>query len=164
MAMKLYLLIIVFLGISGTIAYSANGKQHYEKSGFYATMASENLDSVNTQLAMVVKSPVANKDAFEGTLLMKKAALVPNPGNKLNLFKSGHKKLENAIAQDSNNAELRFLRLMIQEHAPKVLGYHKNIEEDNKLIHSAYKDLPPVVQRAVVDYSKKSKVLKPAFN
>jgi hypothetical protein len=71
--------------------------------------------------------------------------------------------LENAIISDNKNAELRFLRIMIQEHAPKILDYRKQIDGDNELIHSGYKNLPPVVQKAVVDYCKKSKVLKPAF-
>jgi hypothetical protein len=153
----------MFLMVSATIVYSTNGKQNFDKSVFYAAMASENIDSINTQLDLVKKASFKNKEAFEGALLMKKAALVTNPGNKLNLFKSGHKKLENAIISDNKNAELRFLRIMIQEHAPKILDYRKQIDGDNELIHSGYKNLPPVVQKAVVDYCKKSKVLKPAF-
>jgi hypothetical protein len=79
------------------------------------------------------------------------------------MFRSGLKKLEKSIAEESGNAELRFLRLMIQENAPGILNYRNEIEEDSKMVRSAYKKLPKVVQQAVSDYSKKSKVLKPEY-
>ena len=162
--MKTNFVITMCLVVVGIVVNGANGKQNFDRTDFYAAMSSNNLDSVNNQLAVIEKSSFGNKEAFEGTLLMKKAGIVPNPANKLSLFKSGHKKLEEAITKENTNAELRFLRLMIQEHAPKILGYKKQIAEDNKMIHSGYKSLPPVVQKAIADYSKKSKVLKPALS
>ena len=82
-------------------------------------------------------------------------------GIKLNLFKSGRLKLETAIKKDKTNAEFSFLRLIIQEHAPKVVDYRNNIENDVAVIRSNFKTMPPEVQQAINDYSKKSKVLKP---
>jgi hypothetical protein len=70
--------------------------------------------------------------------------------------------LEAAIKKDSLNAELRFLRLMIQENAPGMLGYKSDIEKDSAYIRKSFKTLPEVVQQAFLNYSKKSKVLKPA--
>ena len=60
-----------------------------------------------------------------------------------------------------SNTEFNFLRLIIQEHAPKAVDYRKNIDNDVALIRSGYKTLSPTVQQAINDYSKKSKVLKP---
>ena len=154
----------MLLVVSGVIAHSANSVQSFDRSGFYAALASESLDSVNAVLETLSKSSLSNKEAFEGTLLMKKAGLVPNMGSKWGLFKTGRNKLENAITKENNNAELRFLRLMIQENIPGILGYKKHLEEDNKLIHSSFKSLPPAVQKVVAEYSKKSKVLKPALS
>ncbi len=161
--MKLKFVTTIFLVISGIIVNGASEKQTFDRAGFYAALASQSLDSVNAGLEAVSKSSISTKEAFEGSLLMKKAGLVQNVRSKYNLFKSGHKKLDDVIARDSKNAELRFLRLMIQENSPRILNYRDEIGEDNKIIQSAYKSLPPAVQKAVVDYSKKSKVLKPAF-
>ena len=64
---------------------------------------------------------------FTGALLMKKAGFNAPPAIKLHLFKSGHKMLEAAIRNNPENAEFRFLRLIIQEHAPGILGYKNDI-------------------------------------
>src|SRR5207253_3424423 len=101
-----------------------------------------------------------DKPAFEGALLMKKAELANGPGKKLNLFKDGHKKLEAAIKKDDDNAEYRFLRLMIQEHAPKMLGYKEDLQKDSAYIRQSYKKLPAEVQEAIINYSKTSKILR----
>jgi hypothetical protein len=92
---------------------------------------------------------------------MKKAGLVAKAGEKISLFKAGRVKLEAAIKKDKGNAEFSFLRLIIQEHAPKIVEYRDNIDTDVSTIRSNFKTLAPVVQRAINDYTKKSKVLKP---
>ncbi|MCH5715884.1 hypothetical protein [Niabella hibiscisoli] len=48
---------------------------------------------------------------------------------------------------------------MIQENAPKIVGYNKNITDDAKLVKASLKSLPEVVQKAVLSYSKTSKAL-----
>jgi len=78
----------------------------------------------------------------------------------LYLFKKGHELLENAIKEDPNNTEFRFLRLMIQENAPGFLGYNDSEEGDSEYIRNAYKSLPENLQKAISDYNKTSKVLK----
>ena len=82
--------------------------------------------------------------------------------NKLNIFKEGHRKLEAVIKKDNMNAELRFLRLIIQENAPGILGYKSDLKQDSELIKKSFTDLPQVVQQAIIDYSKKSKILNPS--
>lgn len=136
--------------------------QDFDRPAFYAAMASENLTHVDKQLEIVSQSSITEKDAFEGALTMKKAGLVKGPGKKLNLFKAGHKKLEGALNKDTDNAEYRFLRLMIQENAPGILGYKDDLDKDKALIIKQFKSLPAPVQQAVTNYSKKSKVIKPA--
>lgn len=150
---------ILLLTITGIKTSGNQATQHFDRSGFYAAMASENTEQINASLLAVETVDFTNKDAFEGALLMKKAGLATNSKNKLNLFKSGRKKLESSVSNDYKNAELRFLRLMVQENAPKILNYHSNINEDSQFIRKFYNSLLPVVQEAVSDYSKKSKVL-----
>ncbi|HRN48706.1 MAG TPA: hypothetical protein PKW69_11790, partial [Niabella sp.] len=63
-----------------------------------------------------------------------------------------------------SNTEFRFLRLMVQEHAPKNLGYNKNIMQDAQLIKTNYKSLSAAMQTQISDYSKNSKALKDINN
>ncbi len=143
------------------ISMPANAqKTGFDRSAFYHAMASDNLDEINTQLTIIKGLSFNEKDAYEGALLMKKAGLVKKAKEKLSLFKSGRAKLEASIKKENTNTEFCFLRLIIQEHAPKMVNYRSELENDSLLIRTNYKQLSQVVQQAIIDYSKKSKVLK----
>lgn len=150
----------LFFLLAATQANANIQKTGFDRSAFYNAMASDDIEVVNTQLTIIKASSGNDKDAFEGALLMKKAGLVAKTKDKISLFKSGRQKLEAFIKKDNDNTEYCFLRLIIQEHAPKAVDYKSNIAQDSKLIRSNYKNLPPVVQQAILDYSKKSKALK----
>ena len=158
MHMKIFFNLLFFLSVLNVQANSQ--KAGFDKSAFYSAMAANNLDAINNQLSIVKLTNITEKEAYEGALLMKKAGLVTKAKEKLSLFKAGKVKLEASIKKDSGNSEFNFLRLIIQEHAPKMVEYRYDIENDIAAIRSNYKTLPQVVQQAINDYSKKSKVLK----
>ena len=135
--------------------------QKFDKAAFYAAMDRGNLEEVNNELALVTASSHKNKDGYEGALLMRKAGLGGRPAEKLKLFKAGRMKFDPAIANDPENAEFHFLRFAIQEHAPKIVKYNKELSADKQFIQKAYKNLSPVVQKAIMDYTKNSKILHP---
>jgi hypothetical protein len=130
------------------------------RAAFYKAMEENNKILVNAQLLELESAPDGLREAFKGTMLMKKADLATVPANKLKLFRQGRKMLEAAIRQNPDNAEYRFLRLMVQEHAPRALGYKEDIQNDSEYIRKSYKSLPEEVQRVIANYSKKSKNLK----
>ena len=117
--MKIFLnLLLLFFAFS----IKANTqKTGFDKTAFYSAMATNDVNSINSQLNIVKTSSINEKEAYEGALLMKKAGLVTSPKEKLSLFKAGRLKLEAAIKKDKENAEFSFLRLIIQEHAPKIV-------------------------------------------
>lgn len=77
---------------------------------------------------------------YKGALEMAKAKHYINPFKKLSHFKTGRDILEEAIKQDVNNIELRFLRLTIQVNVPGFLGYHNELLADKTFI-TAHLDL-----------------------
>jgi len=123
-------------------------------------MASDKKADVEAELNRLQRGGIAGLDAYVGALTMKKAGFAGIPAKKLNLFKSGHRKLESAIKNERENAEYRLLRLMVQENAPTVLGYKNDIKADSEYIRKSFKNLPEDIQQVIVDYSKKSKILK----
>ncbi len=133
--------------------------QGFDKSCFYNVMKSGRIAEINTQLAFIDSASIIEKDAYIGALLMRKAGLVKKPKDKLDLFKAGRIKLETALLSDSSNVEYHFLRLSIQEHAPKIVKYYDQLEKDSRYIKQFFKKLSSVVQHAIIDYSKTSKVL-----
>ena len=157
MRVKLLFAFIVFLsaGLAGTV-YA----QKFDKSTFYEVMKSGTVDAVDNQIELVKSAaPEKDKEGYEGALLMKKAGLLKKPKDRLSSFKQGRIKLETALMADNDNTELHFLRLIIEEHAPKIVRYHSDIEKDKDLIVKNFKSLSPAVRHAILDYSENSKVL-----
>ena len=159
MNIRIFLNLLLLFFFFNTKAHTKTGG--FDKTAFYSAMATSDVNSINAQLSIVKTSSINEKEAYEGALLMKKAGLITKPAEKLSLFKAGRLKLEAAIKKDKENAEFSFLRLIIQEHAPKIVEYRNNIDADVSTIRSNFKTLSPVVQQAINDYTKKSKVLKP---
>lgn len=164
-------LFLAFILVSGGISVSGKSTSEYRvtnlksadyinRTAYYKAMRDQDKTAVKSQLSDLEKSSDGKLDAFIGAMTMKEAGLGGNPASKLSLFKKGHKLLEAAILKEPDNTEYRFLRLMIQENAPGILGYHSDVEKDSEYIRKSYKSLPNDVQQAIVDYSKKSKNLK----
>ncbi|MDB4919286.1 hypothetical protein [Mucilaginibacter sp.] len=152
-------MLLVFLLTVGFIKISA-AQEKFEKAAFYTVMDSGDLDAINNQIEIVQASSSNNKEGYEGALLMRKADKMSTAGKKLKYFKAGRIKLETALLADSDNTEFHFLRLAIEEHAPKIVKYHNDIEKDKLIIRKNFKGLPKSVQHAIIDYCKKSKVLR----
>ncbi len=159
MAVKSIFAILFFL--SGLTAQARRLKQGFDKSAFYNVMASGDTVDINNELILVMAALIPEKEAYKGALLMKKAGLLTKPAAKLKSFKAGCIKLETAIKKDSTNGEYHFLRLSIQEHAPKVVRYFKDLEHDRHIIQRTFKELLPEVQKAIKDYTKNSRILHP---
>lgn len=134
-------------------------QQKFDKAGFYEVMKSGDAAAVDNEISALSDAPAKEKDGYEGALLMKKAGLAKRPGERLRLFKAGRIKMETALMADNANTEFHFLRLAIEEHAPKIVKYHSDIEKDKALVLNNFKNLPPAVQHAILDYCKNSKVL-----
>ena len=159
--MKLTLIIaLLFLSPFG-IVLNKNSEQSFDKTAYYAVLRVGKMDDVNQELDKLNTTTITEKEAYTGTLLMRKAGLVKLPSEKLKLFKKGRIALETELQKDSDNGEYHFLRLIIQEHAPKIVKYKKEIEADKQTIIKSYKHLSPAVQQAILDYSKNSKILQP---
>src|SRR5665647_907372 len=159
--MKLRIIFAFFFILSNGIVPAKNLKQNFDRSAFYAAMASGNIENVNEELSLLNSASISEKEAYEGALLMRKSGLLKIAAEKLRFFKKGRIKLERALFKDSGNCEYHFLRLTIQEHAPKVVKYRAELETDKQFILKYFRNLSPVVQQAIIDYSKNSKILNP---
>lgn len=149
----------MLLLLPGVIVLSKSIQQKLDKAAFYEIMDRGKLDEVDQEIDIVNNASLPEKDGYVGALLMRKADLQKLPSQRLRSFKAGRIKFDPAIAAYPDNVEFHFLRLAIQEHAPKIVKYNKDIEADKKIIIKGFKNLAPVVQHAIIDYTKKSKVL-----
>ena len=156
---KLILFLLIFTQVKVIAARPLY--QTFDRQQFYGIIKSGSAESIDNELALLSDGTIIERNAYIGTLLMKKASLVSLPKDKLNLFKEGRIKLETAMKSDSSNAEYHFLRLIIEEHAPKIVKYKSQLAADARYVEQHFRKLPVVVQRAVLDYSKTSTILRP---
>lgn len=76
--------------------------------------------------------------AYKGASIALKAKFASDRKIKKDFFIKGVEILEKAVKAEPNNAEIRLIRLSIQENTPKILNYKSNIEEDKKVILSTF--------------------------
>lgn len=135
----------------------------FSSKQFYEALYSDSLTTVEATLTRLEKEKTnTTNKAYRGGLLMKKSGFLKKAAEKIAVFKEGHELLEAAIKKYPQNAEYRFIRLTIQEHAPKILKYNKNITEDKALIIKEYSELQSTKKSYILDYAKQSEVLTTA--
>jgi hypothetical protein len=133
--------------------------QKFDKANFYQVMKSATAETIDNEFEALKDAPEKERNGYEGALLMKKAGLLKRPKERLSFFKQGRIKLETAIQADDENTEFHFLRLAIEEHAPKIVKYHTDIEKDKAIVLKNFKNQSPAVRHAILDYCENSKVL-----
>lgn len=127
---------------------------------FYKALYSDSLEQIETALNSLDKEKNdADLKAYKGGLLMKKSGFMKTPAKKIEVFKVGHKLLEAAIDANPKNVEYRFIRLTIQENAPKILKYNKQITEDKALIVNGYQKMSKAIRAYILDYAQQSAIL-----
>ncbi|NUY81397.1 hypothetical protein HUK80_10850 [Flavobacterium sp. MAH-1] len=104
-----------------------------------ASKTEESAKAFHEKLAAVAdndanKVLVAYKGASE-TLLSKYGNTL---GKKTKHMKAGASLIDAAVAAESDNIEIRMVRLSVQESVPKIVRYKKNIKEDKAFIAANY--------------------------
>ena len=87
--------------------------------------------------------------AYKGAVLTLKAKFAEKRKDKKIFFKEGVTLIENAIDREESNLEIRYIRMSVQENAPKVLGYHKELENDKNFILKHYDTSKSVVKDVI---------------
>lgn len=131
--MKFISIILVLCGLLGPV-YNTESmaletvRINYEKAVLDKQLCKKMIE----ELSAVNKSGV--HQAYLGAFQTIWAKHCINPISKLQTFKRGKKNIEEAVAFNPNNIEIRIVRLSVQSNCPSFLGYKKNIEEDKKFI------------------------------
>ena len=130
---------------------------NFDKTSFYNAFESNSLTTINKQLNILgTEKGSTLRNAYVGALTMKRSQFEKAPKEKISIFKKGKVLLERSISSEPKNGEYRFLRLVIQENAPKILKYNSNISEDLKIVIEQYSSLDPSVKKAVNNFAVNS--------
>ena len=154
---QLIFLFLFFIGtttFAQTITTDALRRSYQQVSTDSVTCAklykkiSSSTDSDNIQIA------------YRGAITASMANHSKDKKEKLNLFNTGKKLLEQSIASDSANIETRFLRFTIQCNAPKALNYNKQLKADKDFILKQYANVSNLaVKRMISSFAQQCSAL-----
>jgi len=99
----------------------------------------ENKDDELKFIEKYGKNTKTNIKAYVISLEMKQAEYKRLPWQKLKIFNEGKHKLEKLIEENNKNADLRYVRLVIQEQLPKILNYNSSIKNDKQFLSELLK-------------------------
>ncbi|WP_209402633.1 hypothetical protein [Pseudozobellia sp. WGM2] len=114
----------------------------------------DNEDSINDlyeSLTSVAKNDEATLVAYKGAATTMMAKFASGFKDKRTFFNDGRELLEYAVEAQASNVEIRCIRLSVQENAPRILGYHKDIDTDKQFIIDNYSSMK---DKAAKDFVK----------
>lgn len=116
-------------------------------------------DSLYKKLTTINLENNATLYGYKGAAYTLKAKHAKVIKDKKTYFKEGVAMIESAIALHPENVELRFVRLSVQENAPKIVNYREDLESDKSFILKNYPQIKdPTIKELIKKYSKDSKV------
>ncbi|MCI9844012.1 hypothetical protein [Flavobacterium pectinovorum] len=103
-------------------------RNHYVQAASDKKLCLEMINELEKELSTNVHL------VYLGALQTIRANHVVNPFSKLRTFNKGKATIAQAVALDSNNIEIRLIRLSVQKKCPAFLGYNKNIKDDEEFL------------------------------
>ena len=149
--MKTFFL-IVFAGCSFLLPPSLSQlRALYKDASSNVTIAHK----LHEDLKEVDKHDNAVLYAYKGGVMTLMARHTKKKKDKKEFFKNGAEAIEFAVSKAPHKIEIRFIRLTVQESAPRFLKYHTNIEEDKQFIinnfeHTVSKELKVLIREYVM--------------
>jgi len=131
--MKQTALLIFYIAVSFNISAQSVELSVLRKAFHEAVLDSSKVESYH-MMVKKIKNPSPVELAYQGASEALMAGVTWNPVKKYLRIKNFDNNLKDAIELDPYNIDIRFLRMAIQWHIPRVLGFSKNIEEDKDVI------------------------------
>ncbi|PWN61450.1 hypothetical protein [Chryseobacterium oncorhynchi] len=126
--------------------------------------AKANDSAANTENFIGIAEKQSGSDAV--TLGYKAAAKIMeakvSKGNRKALVKTGATSLEAIIKSNPNNAELRLIRLSVQENIPKIVGYRGSLKDDKAFLLSNYNKQSTALKNYIKRFALQSKTITEA--
>lgn len=104
--------------------------------------------------------------AYRGALEALQAKHTYNPFSKVSYLVSSLNKIEQAVNNQPESLEIRFIRFSILHNLPGILGYRKELREDAEAIVSLlslkdYSNLDSEIQQGIIEFMLESNRLSP---
>jgi len=157
--MKSLISIVLFIAFLGVSVQLSEVREMYPQAANDEGITKKLFD----ELSFVTNKENAVLIGYKGASYTLMAKYTPKVKEKKEFFKTGIELMEYAIAKEPDNIELRFLRLTVQENAPKFLKYQTRLKEDKKFILDNYQTtVQKEVRRLIKNYALRSVIFNSA--
>ena len=129
--LKFLVLLIIFCSTATNLKAQLRSVEEL-RSEFHASVLDESKIPQFYATISEVSEPTALEIAYLGAAEAMMAKVKWSPLDKLKHLKLFESYLAQAIKEDMDNLEIRFLRFSIQYHIPKWLGFSGNMGEDKQ--------------------------------
>lgn len=124
-------------------------------SYFSGPKTEETAKSFNEMMESVDASTAILK-AYKGASFALKAQYGQGIKEKKEFFELAVSNIEAAVQEESDNPEIRLIRLSVQENSPRIVKYKDNMEDDKALILEGFDSLTEAVKKCIRDYATHS--------
>ncbi|WP_144281462.1 hypothetical protein [Chryseobacterium echinoideorum] len=100
--------------------------------------------------------------AYKAAAQILEAKVTTDKNKRKSFVKKGATSLESVIKNNPNNAELRVIRMSVQENIPKIVGYSRNLKEDKIFIISNYSKQSAALKTYIRKFAMQSKTMTAA--
>ncbi|WP_326981254.1 hypothetical protein VUJ46_13400 [Chryseobacterium sp. MYb264] len=126
--------------------------------------AKANASDVNTEAFINIADKQPGSDAvtkgYKAAAKIMEAKIAKS--NRKALVKEGATHLEAVIKSNPNNAELRLIRMSVQENIPKIVGYRGSLKDDKAYLLSNYTKQNPALKNYIKRFAAQSKTMTDA--
>ncbi|QQV02778.1 MULTISPECIES: hypothetical protein [Chryseobacterium] len=114
------------------------------------------------ELADIKNSSDPVISGYKAAAQILEAKITTDKNKRKSFVKTGATSLESLIKNNPNNAELRVIRMSVQENIPKIVGYSKNLQEDKSFIISHYSSQNKALKTYIRQFAMQSKTMTAA--
>ncbi|HCR74915.1 MAG TPA: hypothetical protein DIW37_00610 [Chryseobacterium sp.] len=147
---------VLFSLITAFMLFFQSGLESLRES--YAKASSSN---ANTEAFISLAEKTSGSDAaiqgYKAAAQIMEAKISKN--NRKALVKSGATNLEAVIKSNPNNAELRLIRMSVQENIPKIVGYRGSLKDDKTFLINNYSKQNSALKSYIKKFAAQSKTM-----
>jgi outer membrane protein assembly factor BamD (BamD/ComL family) len=143
---------ILILFISSFVPIQDNCFKMDEVRENYGNIHTE--QELNNFIELVESMNCVDSAPYLASATMQKAQFALAPWTKYRYFTEGKKMLEKFIEKYPQNLEAKYIRFLVQTHAPFFLGYRSEIKGDAAFIRANIKniDLSSSYKKQIIDH------------
>ena len=158
----------VFSLVLGVSAFGSTPNLHIIRAEFHqAALDSDKIESFHRYMASLdIQEPVLMAYRAASEALM--AQVTWNPMEKYQLVKKFEALIHEAVSNDPENLEIRFLRFSVEYSIPRFLGVSKNLIEDKRMIVGNLErigtlNLDPYFTRYILYFLRETQLCEPEY-